>query len=85
MSYVVHNFYCLKCGRPGIPIARNTGQLREPGHRKKLYCPWCKCEVNHMEICNQQQLEKFQEDFENGVYIDEAEESVCFSRNSWQW
>lgn len=41
--------YCTKCGREGISIARPKRQ-REPGHLKKLYCPYCGEEVNHVEI-----------------------------------
>ena len=28
-------FYCTKCGRRGIPIARRIGSQREAGHLKK--------------------------------------------------
>ena len=45
-----HDFYCLKCGRENIPIFRNVGFKRERFHRKRLYCPFCKEEVNHLEI-----------------------------------
>jgi hypothetical protein len=47
-------------------------------HRKKLYCPWCRIEVNHIEIKNQWELEEFKENFDNGVYNDECEESVAY-------
>jgi len=82
MAYVQHDFYCLKCGQKGLPVWRNNGHLHAKNHKKKLYCFNCKCEVNHIEIFNQFQLEKFQEDFKNGVYIDEAEESVSACRSS---
>ena len=44
------DFYCTKCGRKGIPIARKVGKQREAGHLKKLYCMYCKEEINHAEI-----------------------------------
>ena len=44
------DFYCTRCGRKGIPIARKVGKQREAGHLKKLYCMYCKEEINHAEI-----------------------------------
>lgn len=44
------DFYCTCCGRKGIPILRKTGQEREPGHLKKLYCLYCQEEKNMVEI-----------------------------------
>ena len=35
-------FYCTKCGKKGIPIARKLGSQREAGHLKRLYCPFCR-------------------------------------------
>lgn len=43
-------FFCTECGREGLPVMRSKGQMREPGHLKKLYCIYCKKEVNHVEI-----------------------------------
>lgn len=81
-KYEEHQFYCLLCGRPGIPLRRKAGFQHSAMHRKKLYCPYCKTEVNHVEIRNILEKEKFLEDFENGVYKDEAEESRNTCRNS---
>ena len=78
-----HKFYCLLCGREGIPLLRKTGFQRGSLHRKKLYCPYCKVEVNHIEIKTLDEEEKFKEDFKNGVYKDEAEESRVACGNSW--
>lgn len=51
MKYVTDNeFYCCKCGVRGIPILRKSGQAREAGHLKKLWCLNCKEEVNFCEI-----------------------------------
>lgn len=85
MNYITHDFYCINCGNKGIPIARNRGHMHNKGHFKKLYCCTCKCEVNHIEIFNESQLEKFKEDFKNGVYKDEAEKSISSCRPSGLW
>lgn len=46
----VSRFFCTKCGREGIPIQRTISKEREPGHLKRLYCIYCKEEVNHAEV-----------------------------------
>lgn len=46
----VNDFYCTECGRKGIPIVRKSGQQREPGHLKKLFCLCCNKETNHAEV-----------------------------------
>ena len=43
-------FYCVKCGKKGLPCFRNKGQKREKGHLKKLYCIYCGYETNHAEV-----------------------------------
>lgn len=43
-------FYCCKCGRRGLDIHRRPSQQREAGHLKKLFCLYCKEEVNHAEV-----------------------------------
>lgn len=43
------DFYCVKCGKKGLPIWRKKGKEREAGHLKKLYCIYCKEEINHVE------------------------------------
>ena len=73
-----HSFHCIKCGKAGIPLARQDSFKREKFHRKKLYCPWCKITVNHVECKNASEVYEFLEDFENGVYVDEAEESISY-------
>lgn len=47
---ITSDFYCTKCGNKGIPIARKIGKQKEPGHLKKLYCLYCKEEVNFVEV-----------------------------------
>lgn len=46
----ISDFYCTRCGNKTIPIVRKTSRSREPGHLKKLWCPFCKEEVNCVEI-----------------------------------
>lgn len=81
-KYEEHKFYCLLCGKAGIPLRRNVGFKHGALHRKKLYCPYCKTEVNHIEIQNLEEEIRFKEDFAKGVYKNEAEESCNFLRNS---
>lgn len=81
-TYSEHSFYCINCGNKGIPIMRKQGFQHGRFHRKKLYCPFCKNEVNHIECKTMEDVEQFKEDFANGVYKDEAEESLAACRNS---
>lgn len=80
-NYAEHSFYCIKCGNKGIPLMRKQGFQHERFHRKKMYCPFCKEEVNHIECKTLEEIEEFCENFKNGVYKDEAEESVSFVRS----
>ena len=82
-KYEEHQFYCMLCGRPGIPLRRKIGFQHGALHRKKLYCPYCKTEVNHIEVRNFAEKTEFLENFENGVYKDEAEESRLVCRSAW--
>ena len=81
-QYSEHRFFCESCGREGIPIPRKKSCQREKLHRKKLYCPWCKKEVNHIECRTPEEIEEFKKNFEEGVYKDEAETSLDFVRSS---
>ena len=82
MKYDEHDFYCIKCGNKGIPLSRDRGHQHKRFHRKKLFCLTCQQEVNHIECKNLEDVEKFKEDFKNGVYTDEAEESISYVRAS---
>ena len=64
----LHEFYCTKCGHKGIPVMRRISLKKEKFHKKKLYCIYCKEEVNHVEIKNFYEAEEFKIDFSNGVY-----------------
>lgn len=75
-AYAEHSFYCINCGNKGIPLMRKQGFKHESMHRKKLYCPFCKGEVNHVECKTFDEVEEFRINFENGVYKNEAEASL---------
>ena len=71
-------FYCTKCGKKGLPVMRKKGQQREPGHLKKLYCIFCKEEVNHAEIrsIGGYTYEDFLEEFEAGRFVNGLKEKI---------
>lgn len=65
-------FFCTRCGKEGIPIPRMQGQERKAGHLKKLYCIYCREELNHAEIKEEgYTYQDFMEDFENGVFLNQ--------------
>ena len=82
MNMISHDFYCMKCGNRGIPLSRKRGHCHGKHHRKKLYCPTCRLEINHIEIRNYDELIEFKENFAKGEYKDEAESSLNYIRNS---
>ena len=81
-STTEHQFYCIKCGKRGIPLARKCGAQRGKYHRKKLFCLNCQQEVNHVECRNQEEIDQFKIWFEEGMFKDEAEESISYVRNA---
>lgn len=84
-NYEEHSFFCINCGKKGIPLRRKVGFQHGRFHRKKLYCPYCKKEVNHIECKTQEDIDEFLENFNNGGYKDEAEESLSFVRTGRFW
>ena len=66
------DFYCVRCGHKGIPIARRIGSQREAGHLKRLYCMHCKAEVNHAEVrpFGAYNYEDFKLEYELGRFVD---------------
>lgn len=81
-KYENHSFYCLNCGKKGIPIWRNKSHLHEKNHRKALYCPHCRNTVNHIEINNMDDVIKFKNNFIKGAYKEEAIESILYLKKS---
>ena len=65
-------FFCTKCGREGLPVHRKKGQERKGGHLKKLYCIYCKEEVNHIECKTPEEVEEMvkEADLDNDGQID---------------
>lgn len=64
-------FFCTKCGRESFPIMRKKGNQREAGHLKKLYCIYCKEEVNHAEIreVGGYDVEDFKQEYTLGRFV----------------
>ena len=75
-KFGIHKFYCLNCGKEGIPIPRKPSDFRSTNHRKKLYCPWCKLTLNFIEIKTEEEKIKFLEAFNNGAFKEEAALSI---------
>lgn len=77
-KYISHNFFCIQCGKAVYPIMRKEGKMKEKFHRKRLYCPYCKQEINCIEVRNDIEELEFKEAYEKGEYREEAEESIKF-------
>ena len=77
-----HSFYCLNCGLKGIPLMRPNSRKREKFHRKKLYCPHCKMETQHVETSNNHEAAEFKELFSQGAFIEENRESLEYLRQN---
>lgn len=73
-------FWCINCGKKGIPVMRKCSRKREEGHRKALYCITCKAVINHVETRNEDEARQFREDYEAGLYAEEAERSIAFAK-----
>lgn len=84
-KYEEHKFWCINCGRSGIPVRRKVGFQHGKDHRKKMWCPWCKAEINHVETRNLDEEFKFREAFNNGSFTEEAQESLDYVRLSSFW
>lgn len=82
MTCETHEFRCLCCGKPTIPILRPASRQKEKFHRKKLYCPNCHKEYNAVEIRNEFERQEFLNDFKQGKFIEEAKESVILCAKS---
>lgn len=78
IKYVSHDFYCIQCGQKIYPLMRKKGTIKKKFHRKRLYCPYCKQEINCIEIRNDAEEFEFKEAFENGDFKEEAQESARY-------
>lgn len=82
MRINLHSFYCINCGNKAMELPRKEGHQYGRFHRKKLYCPYCKLEINCIECKNDEDIYEFKENFEKGVYENERTESLDFVRNA---
>ena len=73
-------FWCINCGKKGIPIMRERSCRRGRGHRKGLYCVNCRMVINHVETRNEEEARRFREDFDAGKYAEEAGKSVEYAK-----
>ena len=75
-GYEQHTFWCIKCGNRGLDIQRKVNHKHSKHHRKKLWCPWCKMEINHIECRNDEEVKEFKENWQAGLYQKELKESL---------
>ena len=75
-SYESHSFWCIQCGNRGLDLQRKPNHRYGKHHRKKLWCPWCKMEINHIECRNDEEVKEFKEKFAAGEYKEEVEKSL---------
>lgn len=71
----VHEFYCLNCGK-SVSLPRRIGKGYKKFHRKKLYCPYCQNEVNHVECRDELEAAEFKKRFAAGEFVEEAQASI---------
>lgn len=70
-NFTMSQFWCTCCGQHIIDLPRPYREQREPGHLKKIYCPWCKAEKNAVEIKpfgSSYILEDFKQEFKLGRF-----------------
>ena len=80
-KYDVFQMYCTKCGQQGISIPRRVGKYKEAGHLKKIYCPHCKQEWNHVEIkpiCADYTYEDFQLEMQYHNFNENGERNIPY-------
>lgn len=71
-----NDFYCLNCGNRSMTLPRTRGFLNGKFHRKRLYCPLCRLDCNHVEVQTDEEAFEFKEAFERGDFKEEAAESI---------
>lgn len=77
-NFMINDFYCMACGTKGLSLPRKAGKEHEIFHRKRLYCPNCRMEVNHIECRNDDEAYEFKIAFELGEFVEEANESIAY-------
>ena len=71
-GFEIHKFYCMNCGKEGIPISRRAGRMHGKFHRKQLWCCNCKTMINHIECRSDQEVEEFKNDLHKYFVVDSA-------------
>ncbi len=79
-----NDFYCLNCGK-SVALPRKSGHQYPSGHRKVIYCPFCRETVNHVQCKSYMDVIEFKEAFERGEFVEEAEESINYVGRNGQW
>ena len=60
-------FYCPTCDQRGYELPRPSGDRREKFHRKSLYCPHCRKQVNMIECKDDEDIYEFKIRFAEGA------------------
>lgn len=81
-KYESHDFYCMNCGNKTFPIMRKEGHKHSRGHKKALYCPYCRVEVNCIEVTCLEDKEWFLEEFAAGHFKEEAANSIEYIKEN---
>ena len=76
------DFYCVYCGKKGIPVVRQGNSQREKGHLKKLFCLYCGKETNHVEIRHfgNYTVEDFYQEFNSKNFDAEGNRKMEYSQ-----
>ncbi len=61
-----------------MELPRQRSHQHSKHHRKRLWCPYCKIEINHIECKNEDDIYEFKMKYLDGDYIEEAQESITF-------
>ena len=65
-----HSFMCIQCGKLAMTLPRPVGHQHKAGHRKRLYCPHCRMEINCVECKNDEDIFYFEYSiFSPSLYI----------------
>lgn len=73
--------FCTNCGKENISIWR-TGNAREAGHLKKLWCPWCQEEHNAVECkeFTKYDVSDFNFEYNNGNFDKNGNRKMTYSQ-----
>ena len=80
--YNSSDFYCLHCGKKAMTLPRKASKKRPAHHRKKLYCPWCKQEINCIECRTDEEVFEFKNLFSKGEFENEQADSISYVRGT---